>query len=521
MNEPNLWRRIWPYFAIFLGSGFVIWMALLNDDQQDQYTFLLIGERVLHGQVPYRDFFTFVPPGTAFTIAAWFKTFGDSMEGVRVLTALTGAATVTLAFDLSREVASGPLLWIGPLGALSAFVVGNQGISHVLFAIPLAMTASAVALRADRSGSTRAWFAAGLLAASAGLFTQTVGAWMGLAIFIASLTTQAPLRRRALLGATVVLSGGMVLVPMLLLLLTAGAWDSFRYDVLTWTLDRYAPYHAGVGWGAWLPGWSMLTVIPGRWWPVWIPTIGFATIAIWVLPFVPVIALLRSVRGERAPGRRVLLLVCAAMYASALPNGEVWRVLRLSAVFWPLIALELQQLAGGLSLSAPARERFGMVLAVAIAAPLLACLGVQWSYRGALTPVDTPRGHVLIHPSTRSEFEALRRHYQPGEAIVTLPDVSPADYLFRVRRTISNDYTLAPVFMTPSQLQQYAAELRDQRTARIAIMPNHATNADVIAEFKPGKYLDEFNVNALDDFVRKNYDVQFVDDGLVGLIRKP
>ena len=377
-----------------------------------------------------------------------------------------------------------------------------------------------MALRADRSGSACAWFLAGLLAASSALFTQTVGAWTGLAIFIAAVTSQVPLRRRVTLGAVVALSGALVLIPSLLLFIISGAWDAFRYDVLTWTLDRYVPFHAGVGWGAWLPAWAMLNVVPGRWWPVWISTIGFATCAVWVLPVVPVVSLVRQFLGEYVPGRRVLLLVCAAMYASALPNGEVWRVLRLSAAFWPLIALELYQLVGGLSFGAPTRQRIGMVLSFVCIAPMLACLGVQWSNRNALVSLETPRGHVFVYSATRNEFEALKRHYQPGEAVVTLPDLSPADYLFGIHRTLSNDYTLVPVFLTPAQLEQYAAELRDQKTLRIAVMPNHATNADIMAEFKPGKHLEEFNINALDDFVRKNYDVQFVDGELVGLIRK-
>lgn len=46
-------------------------------------TFLVIGEDILHGRIPYRDFFLVVPPLHGLKIAAVIKVFGDNLAVVR------------------------------------------------------------------------------------------------------------------------------------------------------------------------------------------------------------------------------------------------------------------------------------------------------------------------------------------------------------------------------------------------------------------------------------------------------
>src|SRR4029079_9489363 len=101
----------------------------------------------------------------------------------------------------------------------------------------------------------------------------------------------------------------------------------------------------GGGWGMWLPEWSMLQAIPWVWWAVWISALSIVWGSIWVLPFALGYPLIQWVRSaEPVNGRRILFLACAAMVLSVFPNGGAMRMVRLSTLFWPLVALELQQL---------------------------------------------------------------------------------------------------------------------------------------------------------------------------------
>src|ERR1700692_1913788 len=44
----------------------------------DEGVTLAMAERILRGQVPYRDFFSLVTPGSPFLMALWFKIFDTS-----------------------------------------------------------------------------------------------------------------------------------------------------------------------------------------------------------------------------------------------------------------------------------------------------------------------------------------------------------------------------------------------------------------------------------------------------------
>ena len=88
---------------------------------------------------------------------------------------------------------------------------------------------------------------------------------------------------------------------------------AFKYDLFEWAVERYMPFHSGVGWGAWLPPWSMLSQIPWYWQAIVISALAIAWGAVWFLPLVPLYSLIRSASTKSFGGRRVLILACAAM----------------------------------------------------------------------------------------------------------------------------------------------------------------------------------------------------------------
>jgi hypothetical protein len=494
-------RSSWPvYVAVFIGSGILIWAATLNDDWKDQYLHLLFGQRILHGQVPYRDFFEFTFPGCGYAIAAWFKLFGDSMEGVRVLNALLGAATVTLAFSLSRIFVAGPFLWIGPAGALSAYIVGHQGIGHMQFSLPLGMAGVLFAVHADRGGHAITWFIAGFFAALTGLFTQSIGALLGLAFVVSALTASQPLRKKLAHTGALVLSAIIVLIPALLFLISSGAWERFYYDAIRWPVDRYLPFHGGVSWGGSLPLLSFISNIPWSWRPVWVATLAIVYCCVWLVPFVPLYSLIQAVRRRELSGsQRILLASCFAFSLSIYPNGIAMRMVRLSIPLWPLIAIETQKL---LSNAPIFRAR---IVACSACAGLLLAANFQWSDN--LIELNTPRGRVRVHAGTAEELVELSRHYKPGERVLTLPDVSPADYFFKLDRPVSNDHELIPVFLTTSQLRELAEEAQARDIQRAVVMQQHFD--DMMAEFQPAAHLDELHKNPLFDYLQANYDQTF------------
>src|SRR5689334_6401103 len=80
---------------------------MLNGIQpNDEGLMLQAALRIAHGQVPYKDFWWFYPPGQPYLLAALWKLFGPSLLTWRIVRVLSNAAVVVLAYLLSRRIAS-------------------------------------------------------------------------------------------------------------------------------------------------------------------------------------------------------------------------------------------------------------------------------------------------------------------------------------------------------------------------------------------------------------------------------
>ena len=63
-------------------------------------------QRVLEGEVPYRDFFSFFTPGSYYWLALFFKVFGSSILVARAVLMVEGGLFSVLTYLLARRVCS-------------------------------------------------------------------------------------------------------------------------------------------------------------------------------------------------------------------------------------------------------------------------------------------------------------------------------------------------------------------------------------------------------------------------------
>ncbi len=78
-------------------------VSILNPDEGIS---LEAAERILHGQIPYRDFFSLVTPGSYYWTALLFKVFGDSILVARTALVIYGGLFSVLTYLLARRVCS-------------------------------------------------------------------------------------------------------------------------------------------------------------------------------------------------------------------------------------------------------------------------------------------------------------------------------------------------------------------------------------------------------------------------------
>jgi hypothetical protein len=164
---------VWMALRVFWLGG----AAFVAHD--DQVGFFVRGLRVARGQVPYRDFFELVTPGTDLIYAAGFRVFGVHAWWPAVWCVVLGAALAWVITRIAGRI-------------LSGWVVVLPGLLFVVFDFNTALDAThhwystlaalgAVLVLMDGVG-VRRLAAAGLLAGLAMMFTQTQGALVCVAL---------------------------------------------------------------------------------------------------------------------------------------------------------------------------------------------------------------------------------------------------------------------------------------------------------------------------------------------------
>jgi hypothetical protein len=91
------------YLASFVYL-YLFWRYTAMDP--DEGIILQGAERILHGQVLYRDFFSFFTPGSYYLLALLFRTFGSSILVARSALVFLGSILSVLAYLLARRVSS-------------------------------------------------------------------------------------------------------------------------------------------------------------------------------------------------------------------------------------------------------------------------------------------------------------------------------------------------------------------------------------------------------------------------------
>lgn len=158
-------------YSIFIGHGVAPAVVGYN---------LVPAERVMNGEVPYRDFLYNYTPGLLWLNALLFKVGGASLLTARAGVFAAKLATMLLLFALGRRLLPG---WLPLIPVLMTIAwVGYGDVLKVFptqYGIPIALACCLAVLKAgEKSGDGRraGWIlAAGLLAGLVFMFKQNVG----------------------------------------------------------------------------------------------------------------------------------------------------------------------------------------------------------------------------------------------------------------------------------------------------------------------------------------------------------
>ena len=412
----------------------------------DEGIYLEGGERLLEGQVPYRDFFAFTGPVIYWMQAGLEHTFGRNMPFLR----LTGTASLALmtlvVFAITARLtdsaygAGAAFVYLGYFSASTYMIIANHRWVSAAFAC-LALWAAFEAT--GKSKPALRWLLAGAAAAAAAWTTPSFVIGIGVYVLWLAFTD-----RRQLLP----FFGGILMVslPAIAWLAAHGALMPM-IDNLFWVAARYGkansvPYaYNPSGWKSERWGDASLSLYARL---MALISIGRYLVAPIGVPLVLATYGVLAWRKKLDAQRQLLVLGAAAVFCTSYPRWDVNQMLFTMAPFAILFAL--------LAFRLPK-----------LAQPVLVSAVVMWAainYSSALrVSADDPsiptRAGIQRSPITiATAYETLERLIPEGSTLFAYPYMPSLGFALHTRNPVRYSY-MQPGMMSKQDEAQALSDL--------------------------------------------------------------
>lgn len=369
------------------------------------------GVRLLSGELPYRDFFEFVTPGTDIFYALLFRVFGTSIWIMHLVMAALASAIALLMTWCARRIASGWFIFL-PAALLIGFVLGfSLDPTHHWFSTLALMGAISILFNGL---SLRRLAGSGALCGLAASFTQTKGiaAIVAILAYFVLIALREKERtgewwRRSLIFTSSALAVFLVINGTLII---AAGLQRWAWDVMVFPVR----YFGSVSANAWTGALSQFAGTSGL--LKWI-VFPFQYLLVPLTYFWCLVHLQRSNEEHSEPWNRLMLvtLVGLAMFAAVAPGMSIRRV---STVSPPAMLLLTH------SLSKTRRVRIAQALGItSIGIALVAIAAIQLKPRRFLT---LPIGRVAVPPKADyyDIYRWMAENTQPGQWYFGLPPLT-------------------------------------------------------------------------------------------------
>jgi len=369
----------------------------------DQVLFSTNGTRILAGQMPYRDYFQFLTPGTDLIYSLLFRWFGVEIWIPNLTMACLATVAVWLMMLAARRVLCGMALALPFLFLIGFGLAESLDATHHWFSTIIAMAAMLVLMRDIQP---RHIALAGALCGVAASFTQTKGALVTIGFLVyllwRSIDRKEPARifwrRSSLLSAAALFTFLAINLRFIFLV----GWTKWVEAVIVFPLRYYPTIPGQTGFALWaqLHGHGILN---------WICVSFIYGVVIVVYPIF-LLVFVRKRRIERGePWDQLLLLVLTglSMFLAVAPGMTPLRVSTVSLPAMILLAWLLSRVKGPILLAGQALA----VLSLAVAFYLpIRTQRMPWNY------LTLPAGRTAIPDRGRYElYRWTAEHTHPGE----------------------------------------------------------------------------------------------------------
>jgi 4-amino-4-deoxy-L-arabinose transferase-like glycosyltransferase len=451
----------------------------------DEGIYLDGGLRILHGQMPYKDFFALTGPGTFALIAASLRVFGTTLA----------AARVPVLWDLAIMTAC--VFWLG--SHLSKALSNQLTAVFAAFTFLAFVTLGETAVVANHRWDSSAWAVLAvtlLIGAPESKRASAISFAAGVAVGIAAWCTPPVALVAVALGICLVAYREMrdLFVPYaggVALALAAGiSWiisngalwamiDSFRWSATNYSGPNRTWYGAVMGgYTNLIRGTSFLDTAST------IALLLFLTLPA-TLPFFSALWLWR-----RPPMSVVILLATgAALILSTYPRWDLFHLTWVSAPFYAL--------AAPLVASSALKKPVALIVLIGAAS----CCMVNIEERIHETTRATSIGAVHGKQGDVDVLEAVQAHVQPSDTIFAFP-MRPMLYFVTGAHNPTRYSFLQPGMFSDRDESEALSELR-AHPPRWVFYTNVPT--ELYLRIWPGSDPTRLRMNGIEDFLKENY----------------
>jgi 4-amino-4-deoxy-L-arabinose transferase-like glycosyltransferase len=480
--------------------------------EPDEGIVLAGAERILRGEVPYRDFFSFYTPGSFYLVAFLFRVFGDSLTVARTSLAVTGAVCSVITYVLARRVCSRGIALFAALLATITGAAYRFLVLHNWYSTLLCCLAVYTAVQLIDSRKPIWALATGSFAALTILFEQSKGSGLCLGLFVGFLTLRVlgrePLFRKS---QSLALAFGF-LWPFILTFAYFGSQRTIGVMLQDWfwPLRHYTQAnHVPYGWQNWSertreaifytgPAWirvlKVLAVSPGFIVPV-LPLVAVGLFGYWVFQ-------MRSENGD--PRKTQYYVVISAVLSGLLMSvvmvrADIIHFMYLAPLWYIALAWILGEPKVDSRVLSTARRYFVAYIAITFG---LMGFALLLAATGASNLIETRRG-VIKTSAKDTVLEYVEAHVPVGDEVLVYPYLPLYNYLTATRSPSRYDY-FQPGMNTPEQAQEIITSLRSHDVRAILFEPWFA---DKVANSWPGTPLSAIGRDPVADYIVRSYRV--------------
>jgi 4-amino-4-deoxy-L-arabinose transferase-like glycosyltransferase len=502
-------ERVLPLLIFAICFAYLCIFLRYSTLEPDEGIVLQGAERILAGQVPYRDFFSFYTPGSFYLVALLFRAFGDSFVVARTSLAVVGAICSVITYLLARRVCSRGVSIVGALLVTTAGAAFRFLVLHNPYSTLGSCLCLYAALRFVETKKSLWAFAMGSLASGTFLLEQSKGAglYLGLGLgfaILGFLDREFRMRKRSL--AMVVIG---LLWPLIATFAYFGAHHAagLMMQSWLWPLRHYTQAnHVAYGFQNWSDHSREIIFNSG---PMWLRVVKVVAVSPGLLvPVLPLIAIgvlvYWIIRMKRCPGDSThggyYLLVCSVLsgllVSVVMVRADILHFLYLAPLWYLVLAWTLQ--TRGVRNGTLSALRVLLIALVGISFGLMS-MAVVFAATGADTPVETRKG-VIRTRGRENVIDYLQPHVAAGEQLLVYPYLPLYNYLTETRSPARYDY-FQPGMNTPQQGQEIITSLQSSR-APVLFEPWFA---EKIANSWPGTSLRDIASDPVADYITRNY----------------